>query len=877
MSSALPRAWFAKLGAAFKPAAKPAEPSPPIAISLVEREPGDSSPALVALVLANDTSVRLRNCVVTAAEAGTLPFASVRAYLAAGTMAVPTMMRDVRHFGAKSARELDLLIKATGDITAAPAEIVVPAQDGPSPQESLEAIGHLSLAQAIEGELLSVRLENGLAGADLRALRFSSVALGLDDFLAGLQRRPNIGRTSVREMAGLVRRLTPRLLSDHGVAPAQIARTCEALFGEKHAADAGAAVDEVPQFETLAACLDWLLSQCEPRDRQVVERRFGLGSAPPETLEDIGADYGVTRERIRQIEKRALTRMRVRMRRVPLADHITAASPSAWLQISDGRGWISDRQADPALRKLDGIVQLALELIGTPPRTWLSAIATRAAHGWIGVPVEPELARAAALELGALLKLPLPRSLSEAGGHGGPLQIEAALRIILGLELDQGYVVQSKPGLRMRRALGLHRLLASAPAPLSAEQLIPLYHRLCPSDPCSARDADIVMQAAPHLFVETFDQVWFGVGVCGAPPILDDREADVPNDSPTYGEPDADDDGATCADALIAALERRGPERLLTLYQNAEDILPPGRSPNSVGPTLLSNPHLFVRLLPGVYGLHHQVPSSEELLVTPPPYLLDNNQLRLLALARRAGERRDVFPLWSLEGEFALARWGHHHGAAENFRSLLAVADIAAWPISASERAHWQDIARREGRFELAESPRPDAYVRPDLDRLLAACIEAVSAGTLNWMAVNRMAGRRIDSHAGASVMAILLALGALHSDSADPSAWQRPHLAADRAVELRAQMLGELTATGTLAWNRGFGLKLQEEIRRAAAALGAWPETGRLAGMFEGRASGPIASASMEIDPLDTIMAESRQSAERQKREDLLRWLLEE
>lgn len=877
MSSALPYEWSAKVGATFESAGRPAESPSPRSISSIAREPGDNSYALVALVLANDTSVRLRNCVVAAADAGILPFATVREYLAAGTMAVPIMMRQLRNFGAKSARELDLLVKETGDVSAAPAVVIAPTLDGPRSEDVLEAIGHLSLAEAIEGELLSVRLENGLSATDLRAMRFSAVALALDDFLARLKQQPNIGRTSVGEMASLVRRLTPRLMAQQGVAPALIVRTCEALFGEKHAADADTAVDEVPQFATLAPCLDWLLSQCAPRDREVVERRFGLGLAPPETLEDIGADYGVTRERIRQIEKRALKRMRVRMRRVPLADHITVASPSAWLQISDGRGWISDRQADPAMRKLDGMLQLALELIETPPRTWLSAIATRAKHGWIGVPVDPELAQAAALELGALLKLPLPRSLSEVCCHDGPLQVEAALRIILGLELDQGYIVQSKPGLRMRRALGLHRLLASASVPLSAQQLIPLYHRLCPSDLCSARDADIVMQAAPHLFVETYDQVWFGIGVCGALPILDDRKTGAPNDSPIYDESYADDDGATCAEALIAALERRGPERLLTLYQNAQDILPPGRSPNSVGPTLLSNPHLFVRLLPGVYGLHHQVPSSEELLVMPPPYLLDNNQLRLLALARRAGERRDVFPLWSLEGEFALARWGHHHGAAENFRSLLAVADIAAWPISASERAHWQDIARREGRFELAEAPRPDAYVRPEIDRLLAACIEAVSAGTLNWMAVNRMAGRRIDSHAGASIMAILLALGVLHSDSADPSAWQGPHLAADRAAELRAEMLGELTATGTLAWNRGFGLKLQDEIRRAAAVLGGWPETGRLAGIFEGGTSGQIASASMEIDPLDAIMAESRQSAERQKREDLLRWLLEE
>jgi len=89
--------------------------------------------------------------------------------------------------------------------------------------------------------------------------------------------------------------------------------------------------------------------------------------------------------------------------------------------------------------------------------------------------------------------------------------------------------------------------------------------------------------------------------------------------------------------------------------------------------------------------------------------------------------------------------------------------------------------------------------------------------------------------------------------------------------------MLRELSATGALAWNRGFGLKLQDEIRRAAAALGGWPEKDRLAGMFEGGASGPMASISMDIDPLDAIMAESRQCVERQKREDLLRWLLEE
>lgn len=46
------------------------------------------------------------------------------------------------------------------------------------------------------------------------------------------------------------------------------------------------------------------------RAADIIERRFGLGTADRETLEAIGADYGVTRERIRQIENKALKQLR---------------------------------------------------------------------------------------------------------------------------------------------------------------------------------------------------------------------------------------------------------------------------------------------------------------------------------------------------------------------------------------------------------------------------------------------------------------------------------------------------------------------------------------------------------------------------------------
>jgi RNA polymerase primary sigma factor len=46
------------------------------------------------------------------------------------------------------------------------------------------------------------------------------------------------------------------------------------------------------------------------REAQIVEMRFGLGDGNQMTLEEIGRQFNVTRERIRQIEARALSKMR---------------------------------------------------------------------------------------------------------------------------------------------------------------------------------------------------------------------------------------------------------------------------------------------------------------------------------------------------------------------------------------------------------------------------------------------------------------------------------------------------------------------------------------------------------------------------------------
>ena len=48
----------------------------------------------------------------------------------------------------------------------------------------------------------------------------------------------------------------------------------------------------------------------QPRMRHVLSRRFGLDGEAPQTLEDLGTDLGITRERVRQIETRALRQLR---------------------------------------------------------------------------------------------------------------------------------------------------------------------------------------------------------------------------------------------------------------------------------------------------------------------------------------------------------------------------------------------------------------------------------------------------------------------------------------------------------------------------------------------------------------------------------------
>ncbi|WP_249961660.1 sigma-70 family RNA polymerase sigma factor, partial [Histophilus somni] len=70
------------------------------------------------------------------------------------------------------------------------------------------------------------------------------------------------------------------------------------------------APDEAANLTMLKEQLDEILSTLSDREKKVIELRFGLADGVPKTLEDVGKEFDVTRERIRQIEAKAIRKLK---------------------------------------------------------------------------------------------------------------------------------------------------------------------------------------------------------------------------------------------------------------------------------------------------------------------------------------------------------------------------------------------------------------------------------------------------------------------------------------------------------------------------------------------------------------------------------------
>ncbi len=101
-----------------------------------------------------------------------------------------------------------------------------------------------------------------------------------------------------------------RVSSDPASLDAPISEDSDDEFG-----DIIADLNAVSPFDAVAAALlpsavERLLSPLDERERSVIRLRFGLDRGEPRTLDEVGLHFNLTRERIRQIEARAMSKLR---------------------------------------------------------------------------------------------------------------------------------------------------------------------------------------------------------------------------------------------------------------------------------------------------------------------------------------------------------------------------------------------------------------------------------------------------------------------------------------------------------------------------------------------------------------------------------------
>jgi RNA polymerase primary sigma factor len=162
-----------------------------------------------------------------------------------------------------------------------------------------------SIKRALANQSKTIRLPVHLVD---KIAKIRRVSLQLSDELG---REPN--DDELGEELGIAGEKVARLRS-LGIRPASLDAPITNDDSTEFSESVGDETAETPlewlSDKNLRSEVKGLLEVLDKRELKIISQRFGLDGGKPKTLEDVGRDFGITRERIRQLQNSALTKLR---------------------------------------------------------------------------------------------------------------------------------------------------------------------------------------------------------------------------------------------------------------------------------------------------------------------------------------------------------------------------------------------------------------------------------------------------------------------------------------------------------------------------------------------------------------------------------------
>ena len=167
-----------------------------------------------------------------------------------------------------------------------------------------------SIERAIVNQTRTIRLPVHIAeivNTYTRAMRQLTQTLGREPSIEEIAKKMKSTVEKVRSISQVVRETysLDMLIGD------QEEDTLKDILQDNNALSPATVSDEIRRREHI----DEWLNQLSVSERKVIEMRFGLVDGEPRTLDNIGKEFGITRERVRQIETQALNKLRIITRR----------------------------------------------------------------------------------------------------------------------------------------------------------------------------------------------------------------------------------------------------------------------------------------------------------------------------------------------------------------------------------------------------------------------------------------------------------------------------------------------------------------------------------------------------------------------------------